>query len=112
MKKKFKNNTMSDTDLRKKGKKYVANKKFKKLSTKQKRKGVVLNLDEKGAGTHWVGIKEKKKGVVRYFDSYGIRPSYGIVKNSLILYNPKQLQKFSETNCGQRVIKWLNNKKK
>ena len=106
-----KDQTMTDIDLKKQGVKYVMSNKFHELSQSQQKKGAALNLDDKGEGTHWVGMKESPiKGVYNYYDSYGIRPSYGILKNSVILYNSHQDQKFNETNCGQRVVKFLKKK--
>ena len=107
-----KNMAMTDTQIEKKGYHYVADKDFQSLPESVKRLGVVLNLDNKGNGTHWVGMKKIGENIYHYFDSYGVRPSYGIVHKSLIFYNDNQKQKINETNCGQRTIQWLNKQKK
>jgi hypothetical protein len=99
--------TLTQTQIEDAGGVYTKKKDFKKLPEKIQEHGAVENLDEKGEGSHWVGIKKRKDGVIDYFDSYGVRPSMGVAKNSLILYNGVQQQKLGETNCGQRTLKWL-----
>ena len=99
------------------GYKTADSKTYKNINQIERQKGVVINLDSIGSGTHWTAIKEitpnskSNAGVYEYYDSFGCRPPYGLVKNSLIKYNTMNDQKFNESNCGQRSIKWLNNKK-
>jgi hypothetical protein len=80
----------------------------------------VLNLDNKGSGTHWVGIKpstlygfkaaedkgKKEVKILDYHDSFGVIPPFHI-KNTIIKYNPYVEQKNNEVNCGERAINFL-----
>lgn len=103
---------MTSLDFAKKGIPYVPNRMYNSVSEEQKRKGVVLNLDNKGPGTHWTALKKLGKGIYKYFDPTGARISNGILRNKVIFYNPIQEQKLNETNCGPRVLHWLNENKK
>lgn len=103
---------MSNKDIKEKtGIDYVLNKQFRNLPAHERRKGVVLNLDQAGPGTHWVAIREKVPGVYEYFDSFGAPPESNVAKNVLLLYNGKKMQKFREENCGKRATDFLLNKK-
>ncbi len=101
---------MSDTEINNFGYKAISSNDYHLLSESDKKKGVVLNLDNKGSGTHWTAIKKTGPNQYSYYDSYGVRPSYSVVKNSLIKYNTKVDQKPHEENCGKRSILFLNNK--
>lgn len=76
---------------------------FKKKQPKGK---TVLNLDNNGNGTHWVGIKTKKNNILNYSDSFGIPPPFTL-PNKLILFNPWEKQKPYEVNCGARSLNFL-----
>jgi hypothetical protein len=68
----------------------------------------VLNLDNKGQGTHWTAIASEKRdpSVLHYSDSFGIPPPFKL-KDKLILFNPFQYQKPDEVNCGARALNFL-----
>lgn len=68
----------------------------------------VLNLDNKGQGTHWTAIASEKRdpSVLHYSDSFGIPPPFKL-KDKLILFNPFQYQRPDEVNCGARALNFL-----
>lgn len=72
----------------------------------------VLNLDdEAGMGTHWVAyIINKKKNVIKYFDSFGnLRPPTEVISylGSKINYNYIREQDFDTFICGHLCLRFL-----
>jgi hypothetical protein len=68
----------------------------------------ILNLDNKGDGTHWTSIKpiDKKGDILYYEDSFGVIPPVNL-KNKLVFYNPIKKQQDWEVNCGARSLNSL-----
>jgi len=79
---------------------------YPKLVNKLENKKAILNLDNEGHGTHWVGIKPKNKNILRYYDSFGVPPPFHI-KNKIITFNPYVHQKENELNCGKRAFNFV-----
>lgn len=66
----------------------------------------IINLDNHGDGTHWVGIKEKDKNVLEYQDSFGVVPPFKL-KETLIMFNPYIKQDKKAVNCGKFALNFL-----
>jgi len=66
----------------------------------------ILNVDNVGHGTHWVGIKKKSPNVLEYQDSFGVPPPFHL-KNKIIQYNPYVKQKPYQTNCGKFAFNFV-----
>lgn len=80
---------------------------YKKLIDKDVNLGkTVINLDNKGDGTHWTAIKPITKDILYYEDSFGVIPPVDL-KNKLVFYNPYKKQKDWEQNCGSRALNSL-----
>lgn len=71
----------------------------------------ILNLDNKGPGTHWTAIAPYSKNclepILKYSDSFGVPPPFKL-PNTLILFNPWVVQKDNEVNCGERALNFLH----
>ena len=73
----------------------------------------VVNLDDnKGPGTHWVGL-HIKPNIIEYFDSFGLNCPEKIICLSTILgvnylYNSTQYQDVLSVLCGYYCIYWIN----
>lgn len=66
-----------------------------------KYKNIILNLDDNGGGSHWVGINTKKKV---YFDTYGEVPPNIIPKDYKQYKKDYELQDIDDEFCGQMTI--------
>ena len=64
---------------------------------------VVINLDDKGPGSHWVAMNRKYK---LYFDSYGRPPPNEVPKS--YKFNTKIIEGISNEDCGQLCCLWLH----
>jgi len=75
----------------------IGNLDFDELTTRTKKIGLVINLDEHWKkGSHWVGLfADLERGKIYYFDSYGIKPkkriSQFVKKIALWCYNRHHL---------------------
>jgi len=82
-------------------KKYLKNKNYTNY---------IINLDDLGHGSHWVGLNTSKK---MYFDSYATEAPLAIPKNYKRASTFKELQSIQSTDCGGLCCLWLyyiNNK--
>jgi len=67
----------------------------------------VINLDNHGDGTHWVGIKDTKHPkILEYSDSFGVVPPFKI-DNTLIKFNPYVKQAPNSKNCGKFALNFI-----
>jgi len=64
---------------------------------------IIINLDNKGNGTHWVSCNKIKK---IYFDSYA-QPPPNVLKDYKEASTSKQLQSISSADCGWLCSLWL-----
>jgi hypothetical protein len=60
-------------------------------------KNIIINLDSKGMGTHWVALNTDKK---LYFDSYAERAVLAVPKDYKLASKDKQLQSLTSSDCG------------
>jgi len=69
---------------------------------------LIINLDPSHKpGSHWVAaclIRRKKKNVLEFFDSYGLKPPAILSKEWIMFYNPFRFQKPKTNVCGQYCI--------
>lgn len=65
---------------------------------------LILNLDDKSSGTHWVAINTKKK---IYFDSYNLPPPNIIPKDFKQANSRFQIQSLNSQMCGQLCVLFL-----
>ena len=67
------------------------------------REAAIINIDDKGSGTHWVAYR-RNKGVIIYFDSFGnLKPRLALQKRFIphkVLYNRNRYQTLNQQNCG------------
>ncbi len=81
---------------------------YEKLANKNKEpKKAVLNLNW-DVGTHWVGVKTEKDGIIKYYDPFGVSPPFKDL-NRIVKFNTIKDQELEESNCGWRVLFWLLN---
>ena len=74
---------------------------------KHKDTRAILNLDNKGNGTHWTGIKPSNdKSILLYQDSFGVPPPFR-VNDKIIEYNPFVKQKINQSNCGMFAFNFV-----
>ncbi len=68
---------------------------------------VIVNLDNKGSGSHWASVTDTKKhkNTYLYQDSFGVQADNLGLKNSLIFYNNQVKQDPSQENCGYLAMK-------
>ena len=67
----------------------------------KKHENIILNLDDNGAGSHWIGCNTKKK---IYFDSYNQLPPKIIPKNYKSIEHNFELQTIDAEDCGQLTV--------
>lgn len=77
----------------------------KKYMDDPKIKNIIINLDNKGDGTHWVAVYKPKK---YYFDSYAqsipeTLLDFGLTKASTV----KELQSIDSQTCGWLCLLFL-----
>ena len=104
-------NIASSSELYNKGKKSIAlmnSNAYPRYNKKHSNVRTILNLDNKGNGTHWTGIKPSKhdKDIMLYQDSFGIPPPFKL-RNKLTLYNPYVKQQVYQHNCGQKAFNFI-----
>ncbi len=81
------------------------------LKSPKRNESAILNLDTK-RGTHWVAYV-KRGNVAIYFDPFGLPPPVELIrylKNTRLFYFTDQVQRLTDTNCGQLCLKFLNKK--
>ena len=72
----------------------------------------IVNLDNiEGPGTHWVAYAKRGCRAI-YFDSFGNHPGKNWVKYLdkdavKIEYNRTSYQKYNQSKCGQRCLRFL-----
>ena len=75
-------------------------------------KNVIINMAKTGSpGTHWVCF-HNDKGIVSYFDSFGIIPIIEVDRfakrhKKIVYYNTEQLQDIRSGFCGENCILFL-----
>jgi hypothetical protein len=65
---------------------------------------IIINLDNFGHGTHWVGLNKPKK---IYFDSYAQDKPKEIPNNYKLASTSKELQSITAEDCGWLTTLWL-----
>jgi hypothetical protein len=68
-------------------------------------KKAIINLDW-DVGTHWVGVKTEKNGIIKYYDPFGVNSPFKNL-NRIVYFNTIKDQEINESNCGWRVLFWL-----
>ncbi len=63
---------------------------------------IIINLDDKGSGTHWVAMNKSKK---LYFDSYGKQCPETVPKD--YKFHTKIIEGFDDRDCGQLCCLFL-----
>lgn len=79
--------------------------KYPEFYKSNKKTPAILNLDNVGSGTHWVGVKPTKK-VIKYQDSFGVPPPFH-VKNQIVEFNPFVKQKPYQHDCGMKAFNFV-----
>jgi hypothetical protein len=64
---------------------------------------IILNLDDNGAGTHWVALNTSKK---LYFDSYNQAPP-SIIPSDYKFNKNFEIQAIDDEFCGQLCLIWI-----
>jgi hypothetical protein len=103
------NDVTSSDELFKAGKKTIGlmnSNYYPEYIGKYKNNPAILNLDNRGDGTHWVGIKPESRSVYRYQDSFGTPPPFHLA-GKIIEFNPFVKQKVTEENCGKRAFDFV-----
>ena len=75
-----------------------------------KYQNIIINLDDYGAGSHWVALNTSKK---LYFDTYSQLAPFGVPSSYKRSSTKKELQSIEGKNCGPLCCLWLyyiNNK--
>jgi hypothetical protein len=79
-----------------------------------KSNSAIINFDNTGyPGTHWVAVfNDPNSEYVDYFDSFGLPPpneieNYLQTSSKPILYNTKQVQSLSSSECGKLCINFI-----
>lgn len=69
---------------------------------KCKATNLIINLDDRGSGTHWVAMCRSKK---RYFDSYGQDPPKEVPQG--YKHRTTIIEGIEQEDCGQLCALWL-----